>query len=902
MTEKPFTCPGFVFELKTPMGYDHRRLNIEEGAYPMALYSEVSTGWESLDMIIDHLRRGDNVVWQVDVIDDYQRLVSSFVNSSLANNEQVVYFRFARHVALLEERNNLKIYRLNVEKGFESFSSQVHNIITQEGKNVCYVFDSLSDLLYVWATDLMIGDFFSITCPYLYELNTIAYFAILRDRHSFKAIARIREITQVLIDVYNYKGQVCIHPVKVQHRYSPTMFFPHIKQKNSLQPVINSVDATELFTHLSSYKTGVAQRHLDYWDRLFIQARDLNESEALVEEKQDMVEQLSRLLLTRNKKILSLIREHMTLDDLLRIKVRLIGSGFIGGKSVGMLLARKILSDDTTFEWADVLEHHDSFYIGSDVFYSYIVQNGWWKLFMGHKTREGYFDRAAELRERMLTGVFPEEITEQFQLMLEYFGQSPIIVRSSSLLEDAFGSAFAGKYESFFCVNQGPPQKRYEKFEDAVRHVFASAMNEDALAYRLQRGLDQMDERMALLVQRVSGAYHNHYFFPEMAGVGLSHNPFVWKKGMDPKAGMIRLVYGLGTRAVDRVEDDYPRIIAMDDPLVKPLAGMKDIRRFSQHSVDLLNLEENHIESAPFESLMEKNVPARIDLLTIRDTEAIQALQDMGRPEKDQRILTFDPFLTTTPFIDVMRGMLSRLKKVYRHPVDIEFTVNFNQTENMQINLLQCRPFQTIGMGGRSPLPESISDQDIVIRMNGRFMGGNVAQPISMVILVDSEPYTRLSLSEKYSVARLIGKLNRTIADQEKNPTLLLGPGRWGTHTPAMGVAVNFSEINHIAAIAEISYRDGNLIPDLSFGTHFFHDLIETRIFYMAIYPEQSEVIFNRQWFIDQPNMLEALSPVDGHLAHVVKVSDTREAGLIIHSDVASQQVMCYLAREKGKD
>ncbi|MDA3896428.1 MAG: PEP/pyruvate-binding domain-containing protein [Desulfobacteraceae bacterium] len=866
----------------------------------MASYSDVSTGWESLDKIIDHLRRGDNVVWQVDAIDDYQRLVSTFVHNSLANNERVVYFRFARHVALLEKRNNLKIYKLNVEKGFESFSTQVHGIITKEGKNVCYVFDSLSDLLHVWATDLMIGDFFSITCPYLYELNTIAYFAILRDRHSFKAIARIREITQVLIDVYNYKGQVCIHPVKVQHRYAPTMFFPHIKQKNSLQPVINSVDATELFTHLSNHKTGVAQRHLDYWDRLFIQARDLNESEVPAEEKQDMVEQLSRLLLTRNKKILSLIRKHMTLDDLLRIKVRLIGSGFIGGKSVGMLLARKILSDDMTFKWADVLEHHDSFYIGSDVFYSYIVQNGWWKLFMGHKTREGYFDRAAKLRERMLTGVFPEEITEQFQLMLEYFGQSPIIVRSSSLLEDAFGSAFAGKYESCFCVNQGPPQKRYEKFEEAVRYVFASAMNEDALAYRLQRGLDQMDERMALLVQRVSGAYHNHYFFPEMAGVGLSHNPFVWKKGMDPKAGMIRLVYGLGTRAVDRVEDDYPRIIAMDDPLVKPLAGMKDIRRFSQHFVDLLNLEENHIESAPFESLMDKNVPARIDLLTIRDTEAIQALRDMGRPEKDQRILTFDPFLTTTPFIDVMRAMLSRLEQVYRHPVDIEFTVNFNQTENIQINLLQCRPFQTIGMGGRLPLPESISDQDIVIRMDGRFMGGNVAQPISMVILVDSEPYTRLSLSEKYSVARLIGKLNRTIADREKNPTLLLGPGRWGTHTPAMGVAVNFSEINHIAAMAEISYRDGNLIPDLSFGTHFFHDLIETRIFYMAIYPEQSEVIFKHQWFVDQPNLLETLSPVDAHLAHVVKVADTRDAGLIIHSDVASQQVMCYLAGNKN--
>lgn len=861
----------------------------------MVLYSSVSTGWESLDRIINHLRRGDNVVWQVDSIEDYQRLVVLFVNRALMNNERVVYFQFGRRAALLEKRKDLKIYHLDVEKGFESFSAQIYSIITKEGRNVCYVFDSLSDLLYVWATDLMIGDFFSITCPYLYELNTIAYFAILRDRHSFKAIARIREITQVLIDVYNYRGQICIHPVKVQHRYSPTMFFPHIKHKKSLEPVINSVDASELFTHLSSLKTGVPQRHLDYWDRLFMQAKHLIETGTRNEEKQDMVEQLSRLLLTRNKKILKLIREHMTLEDLLQIKERLIGTGFIGGKSVGMLLARKILSNDRHFDWAKVLEHHDSFYIGSDVFYSYIVQNGWWKIFMAHKTRQGYFDQAAELRERMLTGMFPEEITENFQLMLEYFGQSPIIIRSSSLLEDAFGSAFAGKYESFFCVNQGAPQERYEKFEEAVRHIFASSMNESALAYRLQRGLDQMDERMALLVQRVSGAYHKHFFFPEMAGVGLSHNPFVWKKGMEPKAGMIRLVYGLGTRAVDRVENDYPRIIAMDNPLVKPLADMKDIRRFSQHSVDLLNLRKNRIESTNFELMVEEKISAHIDLLTVRDMEAIRALRDMGRIEKDQRILTFDPFLTTTPFVELMSRMLSRLDGIYQHPVDIEFTVNFNQADEIQVNLLQCRPFQTIGMGGRLPLPESIRNEDIIIQMDGHFMGGNISQPISKIIFVDSEPYTRLSLSEKYSVARLIGRLNRMIADRKKHPTFLLGPGRWGTQTPAMGVPVNFSEINHIAAIAEISYQDGSLIPDLSFGTHFFHDLIETQIFYMAIYPEQPEIRFNRQWFNELPNLLETLSPVDGHMAHVVKVADCREMGLVIHSDVASQRLVCYL-------
>ena len=856
----------------------------------------MSTGWDSLDQIIDHLRRGDNVVWQVDNIDDYQRLVTAFVNRALANGERVVYVRFARHLPLVEERGELvTIHRLDVALGFESFSAQVHNLITREGRDIFYVFDSLSDLLHVWATDLMIGDFFFITCPYLFELNTVAYFALLRNRHSYKAVARIRETTQVLIDVYNYQGQVCVHPVKVQHRYSPTMFFPHLKRRGVLEPVINSVDATELFTHLSRRRGTERQRHLDYWDHLFLRARSLHESVDMVEEKQDMVEQLSRLLLTRNRQLIALIREHLTLGDLLRIKERLIGSGFIGGKSLGMLLARKILVNDPARRWHEVLEHHDSFYIGSDVFYSYIVQNGWWKLFMAHKTPEGYFARAAELRERLLTGVFPEEITEQFQLMLEYFGQSPIIVRSSSLLEDAFGSAFAGKYDSFFCVNQGSPEARYEAFEHAVRRIFASTMNEDALAYRFQRGLDRMDEQMALLVQRVSGAYHTDCFYPEMAGVGLSHNPFVWKKGMDPKAGMVRLVYGLGTRAVDRVGNDYPRIIALDDPLVKPLAGMADLRRFSQHSVDVLKLEENSLASVPFATLQARIPPARLDRLTIRDTEAMEALRAMGLPPREERVLTFDPFLTDSPFIDIMRGLLRRLNAVYDHPVDVEFTVNFNKAGEIQVNLLQCRPFQTIGLGGRSPRPRAIGDGETVLRLEGGFMGGNVALPIALVILVDPEPYSRLSLSEKYSVARLIGRLNRSVVDQDTTPTLLLGPGRWGTSTPAMGVPVHFAEINHISALAEISYRDGSLIPDLSFGSHFFHDLIETRIFYLAIYPEQPEVLFNRQWFLDQPNRLAALYPEDTALAAVVRVVDTRAAGLTIHADVTSQQVLGYL-------
>ncbi|RJQ75542.1 MAG: phosphoenolpyruvate synthase [Desulfobacteraceae bacterium] len=861
----------------------------------MAYYSHVSTGWDSLDVIIDHLRRGDNVVFQVDSIDEYQKLVSLFVHKALANGERVVYLRFARHMPLLAPRPNLTVHPLNVDQGFEFFSTQVHSIITREGRDIFYVFDSLSDLLHAWATDLMIVNFFFITCPYLFELNTIAYFAILRNRHSFKAIARIRETTQVLIDVYSHRRQLCVHPIKVQDRYSPTMFFPHIKTQGDLSPVINSVEATQLFSELTGNIGVDSHRHLDYWDRLFIQAENLLASSASAEEKQDMVEQLSRLLLTRNKRMLGMIRRFMALEDFLQIKERLIGTGFIGGKTLGMLLSRKILLQDPAFNWATVLEQHDSFYIGSDVFYSYIVQNGWWKLFMEHKTREGYFQKGMELKTRMLRGVFPEHVRERFQSMLEYFGQSPIIVRSSSLLEDAFGSAFAGKYESFFCVNQGSPEQRYNNFEQAVRKIFASTMNADALAYRLQRGLDQADEQMALLVQRVSGAYHGTYFFPGAAGVGLSHNPYVWQKGLDPNAGMLRLVLGLGTRAVNRVEDDYPRIVAMDNPLVKPSTAIADLRKYSQHNVDVLNMKANDLQTIPFWDLTAEKLNLNLDWVGVRDTGTDRDRHFGPSAAGDQWILTFDPLLSGSPFVPCMSDMLKRLHQAYETPVDIEFTVNFSRAEDLQINLLQCRPFQSIGPSAEVAMPEDLPGEKIFIRTQGNFMGGNVCLPLRRIIWVDPSAYVGLSLSDKYSVARLIGKLNRLVADRTERPTLLLGPGRWGTHTPAMGVPVRFSEINHITALAEVSYQDGDLIPDLSFGSHFFHDLTETGIFYVAVYQDKADVAFNTGLLAQLSDMTLEVLPKDNRLSHVVKVYDLGYEKMMLRANVVSQEMICHL-------
>jgi hypothetical protein len=854
----------------------------------------VSTGLQGLDEILDALRIGDNVVWRIDSIADYRAFVTPFVRTSLQEGKRIVYMRFGRHEPLVQPAPNVVTYKLDALRGFESFASRVHAIITEEGRGAFYVFDCLSDLLSAWATDLMIGNFFRVTCPYLFDLDTVAYFGLLRGSHSFKTTARIRETTQVMIGIHKWRDAVHVHPIKVWQRHSPTMFLPHAQQGERFLPVTSSCDATDLLSSISRRGTESSRRQLDYWDRLFLQAEDLLVTPGAAEAREQMIDQLCRLMIGREDRILSLARAYFSLEDLLQIKGRMIGTGFIGGKAVGMLLARRILLSDSGFEWEKHLERHDSFFVGSDVYYSYIVHNGWWRLLMRQKTEDGYFEAAAELREKMRGGTFPEEIREVFQQMLEYFGQYPIIVRSSSLLEDGFGNAFAGKYDSYFLANQGAPEERCARLEEAVRAIFASTMSEDALSYRRQRGLDRQEEQMGLLIMRVSGSYHNHYYFPELAGVGVSYNTFVWSRELNPEAGMLRLVLGLGTRAVDRVEGDYPCIIALDSPLKRPHKGVEDTRRFSQRDVDLLNVETNQPETVSLLDLTRQSIGIDWQRYAVRDREVAQKIADRGGKGQDVWLLTFDWLLSQTRFPETMQKMLKTVETAYRYPVDIEFTVNFDAAGTTILNLVQCRPLQTKGVQQKIDMPENIGDERIFFASEGHFMGGSIAQPIRRIIFVDPEEYTRLSLSDKYEVARLVGRLNKRLGDRNEVPTLLMGPGRWGTSTPALGVPVTFSELNNITALAEIAFTGGNLMPELSFGTHFFQDLVEADIFYVAIFPESPGCSFNRAWFDSLPNALEGLMPASSRYKRVVKVCNLPDDGLQLMADVVSQKLLCF--------
>ncbi len=837
-------------------------------------YRRVSTGHRGIDWVVDALRLGDNVVWQTDDISSYRSVVSPFVAQAAQDGRRIVYVRFASHAPLVDDGVADAVHLLDPTPGFEHFATAVHRLVTDEGPGAFYVFDSLTELLDAWRSDLMVLNFFKVTCPYLYDLDTVAYFCLLRGQHSFATVAGIRETTQLLLELHHISDVVYLHALKVFSRYSPTMFFPHRVSEDSATPVTSSQESSRLFGHMNRQ-----EEPEDRWRTLMRQGWDAVTSDDRAE--QDRIHRLlSGLLLGRGGRMVELAASNLQLEDLLEIADREIGTGFIGGKSVGMLTAGAIVAAHP--DLAPRLEEHDSFYLGSDLFFTYIIANGWWKEWMAQKTEEGYYTVGAELHEKLRHGSFPPPVRERFLRLLEYFGQSPIIVRSSSLLEDNFGNAFAGKYESTFLANQGTPEARHRAFEDAVRAVYSSAMSPEALAYRQRRDLVADDEQMAVLVQRVSGDHHEDLFFPHAGGVGNSHNLYVYASDIDPEAGALRLVVGLGTRAVDHITDDYARVVTLDDWRRTPIAA-EDASRYTQRSADVMDLSLNEKKTVHLSRLRALDMDWSPFLSP--DRAQLRRWRELRRTPRETPVVVDFAGLMRSGFADYMRTMLQTLSDAYDYPVDIEFTVNLTPDGDFRVCLVQCRPLQTRGVGASVRMPD-VEPVYCLFHATGGFMGGNVRLRIDHVVLVRPERYLRLGQQQRYAVARALGEVNRTLDGN----TMFIAPGRWGTSTTGLGVPVAFAEINRAAVLVEVTDPSMDFTPELSFGSHFFQDLVETGIFFAAIDRSRRGVGFNPAQVTAQPNLLPSLIGETG-LDDVVHVADLPQ--LVLYSDVVSQRLVC---------
>lgn len=867
----------------------------------------VSSGITALDEVLQGLRLGDNVVWQVDSLEDYDYFVQPFIRRAQQDGRKLVYLRFAPHRPVVEPNQGVEVVEVDPKPGFDYFSREVHNIIEERGKEVFYVFDNLSALAVEWATDELLANFFQVTCPFLFELDTVTYFALIRGKHAHGAVARIRDTTQILIDTYHVNGSLYIHPLKVWDRYTPQMFLPHVIAGEHWNPVFQSGDAAAVSATARRNPLRGSAGSMAPWESVY---KKLSQyyivnpvSLAADPEYSALKDEFGRMLIGSHPEFSKIANSYLTLEDLFNIRERLVGSGRIGGKAAGMILARRILlsgESQNGVDFSGILENHDSFYIGSDVFFTFLVNNDLFRLRL-QLTRNSQFsrDEFEEVERRFLTGKFTPAIMEQFRSLLDYFGQAPIIVRSSSLLEDSFGNAFAGKYRSEFCANQGGPEERLEAFCRAVKLVYASAINPDALSYRRKRGLGENDEQMAILVQRVSGMRYGNSFFPSVAGVAFSKNLYAWNDRIDPNLGMVRLVFGLGTRAVDRVGGDYPRMIAISHPQLRPEVGRK-IAKYSQRQVDVLDLHRNELLTVPMSDLLaNRDYPNLAMYVSVSSNDHLND-PITSRVEGDPRhyVLTFNNLIKRTGLVKAIGAMLAKLESAYGHPIDTEFTAFVNERGDMRINLLQCRPLWLPGSAGPVSLPQEIPDDRLLFR-SSRMVSGGIVPDIEYIVYIDPRVYGAInSIDTKRMIGRLVGRINEHPAISDRK-ILMMGPGRWGSSNIELGVNVGYADIDNAGVLVELAREEAGHVPEVSYGTHFFQDLVEAQIIYLPVYPDDASTGFNNRFFENSANVFSQLLPDWTEYESIVKVIDIRAAsgGMLaqVVADPRVKSAVCYL-------
>ena len=853
----------------------------------MAAFDRVKSGIPEMDEALDHIRLGDNVVWRVSELSEFRLFMEPYVEQAKADGRNIIYFRFASHEPLVEECPEVKRVEIPLTHRFENFTVEIHNVIEREGLDAFYVFDCLSELQAAWATDLMMGNFFRVTCPFLFILDTVAFFPIIRGKHSVQAVNKILDTTQLFIDVYSDKRHVYVRPEKVWNRNSDTMFLPHIYEKESgtFRPILDGVQSSRFYQTLGHAQRSAEEQYIDSWDRFFHYTKIMHESGADIT---DRCSRMCNIMMTRDTKMREMVKKHFTPEDYFAVRDHMIGTGMIGGKSCGMLLARAIIRNKEP-EISDVLEPHDSFYVGSDLYYTYIVDNNLWDLRIRQRTEEGYFALAEEFAKKLMEGYFSKGMQKQFVRIIEYYGQDPYIIRSSSILEDGFGNAFAGKYESVFCANRGNPEERLAEFEHAIKVVYASTMSLSALDYRKRRGLEKRDEQMALLIQRVSGSYYGSYYMPCAAGVGYSYSPYRIMKDTDPTAGMLRLVMGLGTSAVDRTEGSYPRIVNLDQPEKTSYSSSADKHKFSQGKAEVINMVDRKLEKLPYER-MEADIPRYLEkLLLEHDYDAESRLREMGR-RREVKFISCKGLVAHKTLMDQMRRLLRAIHEEYEYPVDTEFTINLSEDGEYSIDLLQCRPLQVLKAETGTVIPADIPEDRILLEVKGASMGMCRTSELDLIVYVDPVLYYNMPYREKDLVAKLVGKINWYFRDQGKHMMLMV-PGRVGTTSPELGVPTAFSDISAFEIICEMEERQAGYNPELSYGSHIFQDLVEARILYTAVFHGEKTVHFAPEKLAAAKDIVGSFEPAAG-LEEIVHVYDVSGMHCEVYNDVEHEHLM----------
>jgi hypothetical protein len=586
---------------------------------------------------------------------------------------------------------------------------------------------------------------------------------------------------------------------------------------------------------------------------------------------------LVRRFLTDQLEFVNIAKEYIRLGDFHELCQRIVypprSHGRLGGKAAGLFLASRIVARSPEYkEMLGEIRLPRSWHIPSDGILDFIHHNDLEDVYSRKyvdpdRVRLDY----PYIVQLFKNSFFSPDILRGLSDVLDDLEGRPMIVRSSSLLEDRLGAAFSGKYKSLFLANTGTKRERLAALTDAIAEVYASVFSPDPIEYRAGRGLLDLHEEMGILIQEVVGTRIGPYWLPAFSGVGFSNNEFRWSARIRREDGLLRIVPGLGTRAVDRLADDYPVLIAPGQPGLRVNQTPDEAARYSPKKADVINVVTGRFETVDVHDLLKEHggeMPLLRQLISVADHDHLR--RPVGLVDMEGAVLTFEGLFTETPFIARMRTLLQVLREKLRTPVDIEFA-----SDGRSVYLLQCRPQGATEGASPVSIPRDLP-ADRVLFTARRYVSNGQVSDLSHVVYVDPARYTDLELDRIREVGRAVGRLNRLLP---KRQFVLMGPGRWGSRGDIrLGVPVTYADISNSAIIVEIARKKGGYLPDLSFGTHFFQDLVEASIRYLPLYPDDPEVVFNEDFFLRTKNALPELAPEFASLADVLRVIDVPEA------------------------
>ncbi|MEM5785703.1 MAG: PEP/pyruvate-binding domain-containing protein [Syntrophobacteraceae bacterium] len=597
-------------------------------------------------------------------------------------------------------------------------------------------------------------------------------------------------------------------------------------------------------------------------------------------------------------------KHHVTIRDLDELMERILWNqrrrGRIGGKAAGMFLAYKIvlpILGDRDPEFEKYVRIPESYYFNSGFLTDFLDSNN---LFSYHsqkyKSRETIEEEFEKIARTIEKAVFPPDVIMQFRSFLEQIGEHPLILRSSSLLEDNFGQTFSGKYDSVFIANSGEIDVRLNEFVSAMKQVLISVFSPKAILYRRDHNLLDFDERMSVLVQKVVGRHFGRYFLPFAAGVSFSKNIYSWTPKINKDDGLLRMVFGLGTRAVDRIGVDYTRMVPLSHPSLRPEAGVEEIRKYSQKLVDVFDMETRTVQTIPAGDLFEEvDHPDLFFALSLEKEGHLSApLFKNQEIDPTRACITFDNLLAKTPIADLMKRILHRLEDAYGRAVEVEFA-----WDNGKLYILQCRALASGKLVEKVTLPADVPSESVLFTSSPCLISSRVRN-VEYLVYIDPKAYSGLgTLEERLAVGRTVRKINRLL---ENKIFALFGPARWGTNDIQLGVKVGYEDINRTRILAEVAFEAVGSTPEPSFGTHFFNDLVEAGIVPLAIYPDSPGAVFREDFFLKCPCVLESLAPgldsMNG-LARVIHVPSCAEGRFLqVYLSGEEQKGIGFFARE----